>query len=185
MANGSRVYGHLFIFILCFSVYAAASDANVDVGKSSLIATFRQDNVPVDAPFRRFTGTILYDPANVTAATAALDVETGSLDIGDESYNAEVRKPHWFDSNTFPTATFRSKTITATSTDTLECVGTLTIKGRSQTFKLPIHIKKTPTGAAFDGTLEVSRKIFGIGGADWDEVLEDKVSIKFHIMNIR
>jgi polyisoprenoid-binding protein YceI len=185
MANGIRLYGHLFIFIQCFSLCAAASDANVDVGRSSLIATFRQDNVPVDAPFRRFTGRILYDPANVSAATAALDVETGSLDIGDESYNAEIRKTSWFDSKTFPTATFRSKTITAISADTLECVGTLTIKAKSQTVKLLVRIKKIPTGIAFDGTLEVSRKIFGIGSADWDDVLEDKVIIKFHIVNIR
>jgi polyisoprenoid-binding protein YceI len=185
VANKITLYGHLLGLIVCSSVGAAASDTNVDVGKSSLVATFRQENVPVEAPFRRFRGSIVYDPANVGAATAALDVETGSLDVGDESYSAEVRKPSWFDSKAFPTATFRSKTITAISADTLECVGTLTIKAKSQTVKLPVRIKKTPIGTAFDGSLEVSRKTFGIGSADWDDVLEDKVIIKFHIVNTR
>jgi polyisoprenoid-binding protein YceI len=185
MLNRTRLYAHWFALILCSSICVAASGASVDVGQSSLVATFRQDNVPVDAPFRRFSGTIFYDPANLGAATAALDVETGTLDIGDESYNAEIRKPSWFDSKTFPTATFRSKTITAITADTLECVGTLTIKGKSQTVKFSVRINRLSLGTGFDGTFEVSRKTFGIGAADWDDVLEDKVIIKFHVVNTR
>jgi polyisoprenoid-binding protein YceI len=176
---------HLVALALYSTVAVAASDTSVDAGKNSLVAIFRQENVPVEAPFRRFSVEITFDPANVGAATAALDVDTGSLDIGEDSYNAEIRKPTWFDSKSFPNATFRSKSIIAISADRLECVGILTIKGKSLTVKLPVGMKKVPTGTTFAGTLDVSRKAFGIGSAEWDDVLEDKVIIKFYILNNR
>jgi polyisoprenoid-binding protein YceI len=176
---------HQLALVLYSTVAVAASDTNLDTGKSSLIAIFRQENVPVEASFRRFSGKITFDPADVGAAIAALDVDTGSLDIGDDAYNAEIRKPSWFDTKSFPTATFRSKAITAMSADRLECVGILTIKGKSLTVKVPVGVKKALTGTAFAGTLDVSRKTFGIGSADWDDVLEDKVVIRFYILNNR
>jgi polyisoprenoid-binding protein YceI len=69
----------------------AAGDASIDGTKSTIVATFRQENVPVDAPFRKFSGHILYDPAAPAAAKALLDVDTGSFDLGSEDYNTEVR----------------------------------------------------------------------------------------------
>jgi polyisoprenoid-binding protein YceI len=185
MATGLGRCRHLLALALYSTVAVAVSDTNFDSGKSSLVAVFRQENVPVEATFQRFGGTINYDPANVGTATVELDVKTGSLDVGDESYNAEVRNPTWFDSKSFPDATFRSTAIIALSADRLECAGILTIKGKSLSVKVPVRVKKVPTGTAFFGTLELSRKMFGIGAADWDDVLEDKVIVKFYILNTR
>jgi polyisoprenoid-binding protein YceI len=178
-------YRHFLALALYSTVAVAVSDTNVDAGKSSLVAIFRQENVPVEASFRQFTGEITFDPRNIGAATAELDVDAGSLDIGDDSYNAEIRKTTWFDSKSFPHATFHSKSIIAISADRLECIGILTIKGKSLTVKFPVGVKKVPAGTAFAGTLDVSRKAFGIGSADWDDVLQDTVTIKFYILNDR
>ena len=73
---------------------AAASPA------ASVTATFRQQGVAVENPFTRFSGKISYDAKNVATATAVIEVETASLDIGDPGYNAEVAKKSWFDSAT-------------------------------------------------------------------------------------
>ncbi len=161
------------------SLATLAADSNIDATKSTLIATFKQEGVPVDAPFRKFSGRIVYDAGNVAAASAALDVETGSLDIGDEMYSAEVRKPAWFDTAKFPTATFRSTAIKPVSAGHFDATGTLTIKGKAVTLTIPI----TATSNAFDGTLVISRKAFGIGDPAWNDVLEDKVSVKFHLIS--
>jgi hypothetical protein len=34
----------------------------------------------------------------------------------------------------------------------------------------------------FEGTLEISRAYFGIGDAEWNDVVDDKVRIKFHLV---
>jgi len=160
---------------------ALAADHGIETGHSTLVATFRQMNVPLDAPFSRFSGTIVYDATHPAAASAAVDVEVGSLDLGDESYNAEVRKAAWFDSAHFPQATFRSSAIKAGGADHFEATGTLSIKGKSQTITVPIAVQHTATTTAFEGSFELSRKSFDIGDPDWDGVLDDKVRVHFHL----
>jgi polyisoprenoid-binding protein YceI len=160
--------------------------AELNVGpatKSTVVATFKQEGVAVDSPFTRFTGKISYDAKNVAAATASLDVETASLDIGDPAYNAEVAKKAWFDSAAHPKATFRSTAIKAVSATRFDATGTLTIKGKVQTITVPVTVNAA--GNAFDGTFAISRKAFGIGDPVWDSVLEDKVNVKFHLVGGR
>jgi polyisoprenoid-binding protein YceI len=162
---------------------ASAADApNLNVAKSSIIATFKQSGVAVDTPFTRFTGRIVYDAANVAAASASIEVETASLDIGDEEYNAEVRKKPWFDSATYPRATFRSTGIKASGPGKFIATGTLTVKGRVQTISVPIATKATPNGTAFEGSFAISRKAFGIGDPLWEEVLDDRVGVRFTLV---
>ena len=114
--SGTRRLHGLGLAITCLATaLALAADAGLDAAKSTIVATFRQESVPVDAPFRKFSGQIVYDASKPAAASANLDVETGSLDIGDPAYNAEIRKPAWFDSLRFPLATFRSTAVKAIS----------------------------------------------------------------------
>lgn len=158
------------------------ADPSLDVTKSSIIATFSQEGVPVDAPFTSFSGDIVYDAGNVAGSKAKIEVCTGSLDLGDESYNEEVRKPEWFDSATWPNATFQSTTIETVSEGEFKATGELTIKGKVQTITVAITFAETPEGKAFDGMFELSRAAFGIGEPMWDEVLEDTVKVRFHLV---
>jgi polyisoprenoid-binding protein YceI len=168
--------------LICTALATLAAGTNVDIARSSVIATFKQENVPVDAAFRRFSGTIVYDAKNVAAASAALEVETGSLDMGDEAYNDELRKKSWFDSTAYPKANFRSTAIKAGTAGQFAATGTLTIKGKAATLTVPVNVSSAGTSNVFDGTLIISRKAFGIGAPVWDEVLDDKVSVRFHLV---
>ena len=168
---------------LAVTAAALAADAGLDAGKSSIIAIFKQEAVPVDAPFTRFSGSIVYSAANPAGATAAIDVETASLDIGDEAYNAEVRKPGWFDSAKYPRASFRATSIKAVSAGRIDATGTLTVKGRVLTVTVPITVKTAGGFNSFDGELTISRKAFGIGDPVWEDVVDDKVNVRFHLVS--
>ena len=167
--------------VLAFSVRAADAP-NVNTAKSSIVATFRQSGVAVDSPFTKFTGRVVYDASNVAASSAAVDVETGSLDIGAEDYNAEIRKKQWFDVAKYPRATFRSTAIKATGPGRFIATGTLTVKGKAQTIAVPITTKTTPNGTAFEGSFTISRKAFGLGDPLWEEILEDRVGVRFTLV---
>lgn len=180
MSSSARLpAAFLFAAILTTSIALAADSANVDTAKSSIVATFTQSGVPVDSPFKKFTGRIVYDPANVAASSAAIEVDTGSLDIGDEGYNAEVRKKQWFDAATYPKATFKSTSIKPTAPGSFVATGALTVKGKAQTISVPITAKKTAKGTAFEGRFTLSRKAFNLGDPLWEDVLEDKVGVRF------
>ena len=166
---------------LATAALALAADNAIDAGQSSIVATLRQMNVPLDASFSRFSGTIVYDAMHPEAARAAVDVEVGSLDLGDESYNAEVRKTTWLDSAHFPQASFRSTAIKPGGADHFEATGTLSMKGKSQLITVPIAVQHSAKSSTFDGSFELSRKSFGVGDPDWDNVLDDKVRVHFRL----
>ncbi|MGD9841288.1 MAG: YceI family protein [Steroidobacteraceae bacterium] len=168
---------------LAFTLTALAADSNVDASKSKITATFKQEGVAVKVPFLKFSGHIAYDPKNAAAATAAIDVVTGSLDLGDEGYNAEVRGKEWFDSDTYPTATFRSTAIKAGAAGKFDATGKLTIKGKVLTITVPITVQPSAVGNIFDGSFVFSRSAFGVGNPSWKEIIDDKVTIHFHLVS--
>jgi len=179
--NLARPATGLALFALAAAAVVAA-EAGLDAAHSTLVATFKQEGVAVDAPFHAFGGVIHFDPASPTTATAAIDVQTASFDIGDPAYNAEVAKPAWLDSGHFPQATFRSTAIRVLGPGKLEATGTLSLKGRALSVTVPIAQAGKGAQATFDGSLAISRKAFGIGDATWDDVLDDKVVVRFHVV---
>ena len=164
---------------------ALAADSALDAAKSTMVATFKQESVPVDAPFLTFSGHINYDAANAAAASASIDVETASLDIGTAAARAEVRKPAWFDSGKYPMASFRSTAIKPLTATRFAATGTLTIKGKALTITVPIDVVPGTSGAAgsaFNGTLTISRQAYGIGDPQWNDEIDDQVGVRFHLV---
>ncbi|HEX2585261.1 MAG TPA: YceI family protein [Steroidobacteraceae bacterium] len=178
--NISRSFRMLALALVPMMVIAASGD--LDSGNSSVIATFKQEGVKVDAPFKKFSGHITYDAANVAASRATIEVETGTLDLGGEEYNAEVRKKSWFDSATYPKAVFQSTAIKAESATKFVATGTLTIKGKVVNVSVPVNVQVSAASTAYDGSVVISRAAFGIGSPDWNDVIDDKVNVRFHLV---
>jgi len=68
---------------LCAASLAYAAPLKMDAAHSSVAAVFKQMNVPVEAKFKKFNAQIDYDAAHPDAATAKVDIDTTSLDLGD------------------------------------------------------------------------------------------------------
>jgi polyisoprenoid-binding protein YceI len=161
---------------------ALAADSGIDSSNSSVDVTFRQENVPVDAPFKTFSGHIDYDASKPAAAKATLEIDPGSLDLGSEDYSSEVRKKAWFDTADFPKATFASTAIKPGAAGHFDATGSLTIKGKALTITVPVTVASEGSGSSFDGSFDIQRSYFGIGDAQWNDVIDDKVRIKFHLV---
>jgi polyisoprenoid-binding protein YceI len=168
--------------VLAMSLAAiAAADRFIDP-KSTLSATFTVEKVPVEAPFHKFSGHIDYDPANPAAAKGSLDVQTASLDIGSADYNEEVQGKKWFDTAHFPKGTFVSTAVVAKGPGKLQATGNLTLKGKTAPITVLITVSKAGALTQFDGAFDISRKAYGIDDAQWNDVLEDTVKVKFHLL---
>jgi polyisoprenoid-binding protein YceI len=165
-----------------FALTALAADSNIDLPHSTLVASFRQQAVSIDATFRRFEGEIAYDPALPAATRATLSVDMTSLDIGDEDSNAEVLKSAWFDAAHFPRATFRSTTVKPAAAGHFDAAGELTIKGQARPITVTVSVQRAGGAFAYDGSFELSRHDFNIGDPAWNPVLDDKVHVHFHLL---
>lgn len=152
---------------------------------SNIAITFTQSGVPVDATFKKFTGTVDYDPAAIAAAKVQLSVDVASFDIGDAEYNKEVQKKEWFNAAQFPQATFTSSAIKALSPDKLQVQGKLVIKGKALDINVNVAVKQDAKTRTFTGVLPIKRLYFNIGEGEWKDTdtLADEVAIKFTLVN--
>lgn len=165
--------------------FATAAHAGIDTAKSTLTATFKQMNVPVDGSFKKINATIQFDPANLGSSKAQLDVDVASFDLGSAEYNDQVAGKDWFDAKDFPHATFVSNAIKAGANGAYSVTGTLTIRGKSNTVTVPVQYHKDGAAQVFDGVLPIKRLQYGIGQGEWSDtsLVADDVQLKFHIVS--
>jgi polyisoprenoid-binding protein YceI len=178
-------YRYLLAAFAAASLTAAgAASAQVDATKSTITATSKQMNVPVEGQFRKFSAQVAFDAAKPAAGSAQLTVDVGSYDLGDEGFNSQVAGKDWFDAKTYPQATFVSSAIVPAGNNKYQVTGKLTIKGKSQTVVVPVTVGEQGATQTFDGTLPIKRLAFDIGTGEWKDtsVVDDQVLIKFHIV---
>jgi polyisoprenoid-binding protein YceI len=174
----------LFASLLVLSLAAsAASLLKTDPAKTSVSAVFKQMSVPVEAKFKTFNIAIDYNPATPAAATAKVEIDTASLDLGEAEMNKEVAKKEWFNSSQYPKATFVSSAIKPVSPGQLTVTGKLTIKGKTSDVSFPLTVKTDAGKQVFEGTLPIKRLAFNIGDGEWKDtsMVADEVTIKFRV----
>lgn len=170
--------------LLGLALSANAAVLKTDPAKSTVSATFKQMNVPIESKFKKFTATIDYDAAKPDASKATVEVDTGSLDMGDADYNKEVAKKEWFNAAQYPKATFVSSAIKSAGAGKLNVTGKLTIKGKTTDVSFPLTVKTEAGKQVFDGVLPIKRLAYNIGEGEWKDtsIVADDVTIKFHVV---
>ena len=176
---------------LCFALVSQlllitmlhAAPLQLDLNKSTVSATFKQMNVPVDANFTKFSAMIDFDVNKLDAAKASIDIHIPSFDLGDPDYNHEVQKKEWFNGAQFPKASFVSSKIKALAAGKFEASGKLTIKGKAVDVTFPLTQRKEGSAQIFEGSLPIRRLAFAIGDGEWKDtsIVADEVVIKFRI----
>jgi polyisoprenoid-binding protein YceI len=165
------------------TLLASAAPLKTDVAHSSVSAVFKQMDVPVESNFKRFSAQIDYDAAHPEKATARVDIDTASFDMGQADYNKEIAKKEWFNSAQFPKATFVSSSIKPAGSNKLAVTGKLTIKGKTADVSFPLSVKPEGGKQVFEGQLPIKRLAFNVGEGEWHDtsMVADEVVIKFRV----
>jgi polyisoprenoid-binding protein YceI len=165
------------------TLLAGAVPLKTDAAHSSVSAVFKQMNVPVESNFKRFTAQVDYDAAHPEKATARVDIDTASFDMGQADYNKEIAKKEWFNSAQFPKASFVSSSIKPLGAGKLTVTGKLTIKGKTADVSFPLSVKPEGGKQVFEGQLPIKRLAFNIGEGEWQDtsMVADEVVIKFRV----
>lgn len=134
--------------------------------------------------FESFDATIVFDPADVTAARIEAVIATGSAKTGDRQRDAALPGAEWFSSKTFPEARFVSTSVSAAGEGAYEAAGTLSIRDKEQAVTLPFTLTIADGRATADGTVTLNRSDFGVGQGE--EFLTDRwvgyeVKVSLHI----
>lgn len=169
---------------IVFTVHPQASLAQaIDYARSQITAQSRQMNVPVEAPFKKFTAQVSFDPNKPEASSARVEIDLNSLDIGDAEWNEAVQDRNWFDTKNYRTARFVSSSIRALGGGRYEARGPLTLKGKTMEVVAPFVVKTSGVDRVFEGAFPIRRLQFNVGDGVWRDtsVVADEVQIKFRL----
>jgi polyisoprenoid-binding protein YceI len=170
--------------VLLLQVATLAAAQTVLYDKSRITCVSRQENVPVEAQFRKFTAQIAFDPARPETGKAQIEIDLDSFDIGFDEYNNDARGKNWFDVRNFPRAKFVSSSMRALGGGKFEARGPLTIKGKTNEVAAPFTYKEEPGSGVFEGAFSIKRLQYNIGEGVWKDTstVADEVQIRFRIV---
>lgn len=179
LKNSALAIGTLATFFAVTSVQATP----IDAANSNVTATGKQLGVPVTGKFKKITGDVVFNPAQLAQSKAKIEIDVASYDMGMADYNQNIIGAEWFNAAKFPKSSFVSSGIKAVGANSYTVMGQFTLKGRVQNVSFPVTVKTEGTSQIFDGVLTVKRNAFGVGAGDWADtsVVADDVAIKFHI----
>ena len=161
--------------------FPAAAQQKIDPAKSSIKFVSKQMNVPVEGEFKRFSGTVAFDPARPEATKAEFEVDTGSVDLGHPEADAEVRKRGWLGVDAFPKARFVTTAVRALGGGKFEARGPLSIKGASVEVVAPFTLTESGGVRTVEGQFPIKRLQYKIGDGAWSDTdtVADEVLVRF------
>ena len=167
----------------CLFATLAVAQQKLIPAQSDIGFSIKQMGVPVDGKFTKFDAQIAFDPKKPEVAKIAFTIDLGSAVVGDAETIKELKKPEWFNSIKFPSATFTSTTIKAIGHSKFEVSGNLSIKGVAKPVLIPVTLSKGGTGTIADGSFGIKRADFKIGEGDWSDfsIVANDVQVKFKL----
>lgn len=177
------VLGALSLALLALPAMAQAPEFSapawtVDPAQSRLGFSGASDGQPFSGQFKQWDAQIAFDPANLSASSAAVTVALGSVEMTDASQAAQLSEDIWFGTAVFPTATFKTGRIRAEG-DGYVADGALTIRDKTVQVSMPFDLTIDGEVARMKGQLTIERADFGLGVGGWqDSHVDPKVTVE-------
>ncbi len=176
----------LFILpLLLLTALAGAAEFKVlRPQQSSVSFVSKQMGVPVDGEFKKFTASIVLDPAKPEKGKARIDIDLNSIDTGNKDANDEVISKNWFDAKTYPTASFVSTAVKSQGQGRYTAQGKLTIKGRTLDTRADFTIDQKADLITLAGSFILKRLTYDIGSGIWSDTdtVADEVLVRFRFV---
>jgi polyisoprenoid-binding protein YceI len=101
------------------------------------------------------------------------------VNTDNDSRDNHLRKEEYFDVQSRPRIIFKSEKITAGKSGNFQVSGKLTIKGTTKDISFPFKASAKDDGYLFDGSFQLNRRDFKVGGNSL--VLGDNVSVSLSV----
>jgi polyisoprenoid-binding protein YceI len=136
--------------------------------------------------FNGIHGTVEFDPRDRQASRVAVEIDVRSLDMGEARWTRSMLRRPYFDVERFPSAHYRSRTVTWLDRERLRIDGELTLLGVTRPVVLearfnrrgrhPLTLRDT---VGFSATARLSRAAFGMdANPDW---IGDTVELRIEL----
>ncbi|HEV2988652.1 MAG TPA: YceI family protein [Candidatus Angelobacter sp.] len=177
--------------LLAISTSAQVETWQIDPAHSASQFAVRHMGIStVRGAFTKTSGTVQYDPADVSKTTIDVTIDTTSLNTRVEMRDNDLRSDKFFDVAKYPTITFKSKRAEAAGKGKMKITGDLTIHGVAKEVVLdvdgpagPIKDPRGNTHIGASATTTISRKDFGVSALP--AMIGDEVQITLDVEMVK
>lgn len=169
--------------LLLACVAGTVQAQTVDPAKSQITFGFKQENVPGEGRFRKFTAQVSFDAAKPEATRATVEVDVTSVDLGDAGWNSDIQGASWFNAKQFPKANFVATGAKAVAGGRFEAPAKFTLKGVTRDVVATFTAKPDAGGTLLEGSVPLKRNDFKIGDGPWADtsVVAGEVAVRFRL----
>jgi polyisoprenoid-binding protein YceI len=128
------------------------------------------------------SGLVILPANSLIPISASAVLDATQINTGDRDQTNALRGPDFFDTQQFPTWTFKSTKITPHSDSTFAMDGLLTIHGVTRPEHLDVTIRASSAHAEYLGTAQVDRRAFGMKTVPLDPVIGNPVGVSLDIV---
>lgn len=180
---------HLILAIAAScTLIAAQADVpswNIVPNQSKLWFTGIQNDAPVSAYFKNFTGNIQFSPTELDKSNVRIEVDMATLAGADIQVIDTLNSADWFNIKVFPKAVFVADKFSQTSDGKYEADGNLTLRDKTLPMKLLFTLKQNnPNQITAQGSGVIKRTAFGVGQKAWSDTnqVKDNVKVEFVVV---
>ena len=177
-----KIMIRLLATLLLLNVLPAAAQIT-DLAKSQISFGFKQENVPGEGKFRKFSAQVSFDAARPEATQASIEVDVTSVDLGDAGWNSDIQGASWFNTRQFPKATFVVASARALGGGRFEAPAKFTLKGVTRDSLATFTAKADAGGTLLEGAVPLKRNDYKIGDGPWADtsVVANEVAVRFKV----
>ena len=137
-------------------------------GQGALGFTATSAGASTRGEFRTFRGTLCL-PGGNPPASAVVEIETGSIDMGLPEFDTEMRGPLFFDVARWPIARFMATHIEVLESNQYRVRGDLTIRDVTREVEADFLAEPAPDGLRVSASFRINRLDFDLGLGEWQD----------------
>ena len=110
-------------------------------------------------------------------------VDLAATDAGSSDANQAVQMKEWFNTGSYPKATFSASQFKPLGGGKFSATGQFSVKGKTANLTVPFTVKPDAKGSWYEGSFPLSRLAWKIGEGEWSDVgaVADAVQVKFKL----
>ena len=161
---------------------AQAADYQIDTEGQHAFVQFKISHLGFSyilGSFEEFEGQFAYDPEDLEASSAEIEVQVDSLTSNHAERDRHILSGDFLNASEFPTATFTSTGFESTGDNEGVLTGDLTLHGETQEIEMPVTLMgegDDPWGnyrAGFEGSTTLTLGDYGINMSDFPESMHE------------
>ena len=172
----------LLVLLIPATALATVPKWQIIPSESSITFTGIQNDAPASGKFKKFTGEISFDPAQLNVSKVRIVIDMNSVSTSYSDFTSTLLTSDWFNVKSFPQAIFEATDFTKISENKYQARGMLTIRDKTVPVVLTFSTEElTKTKGRVKGSTTVKRMMFGVGQGEWSDTnaVKDDVQVNF------